>query len=586
MGSRARGLFASGLLAALAALLAAAVASGVGAQQAIQEWGVPTASSQPTNLAMDGSGNVWFTELAGNKIGKITPNGIIQEFNITTADSQPWGIAVDATGRVWFTESAGNKIGNLTGGLFGEDNVRTGNSQPRGLAVDSAGNVWFAESNANNIGKFTPSTSQFTEYTIPTPNSQPWGVALDSAGNVWFTERTANKIGKMTPGGQFSEFSIPTSASGPTGIVVDASGNVWFAEYDGNKIGMMNPAANFSEYALPTSNTKPTWLALDKMGGLWYAGSNSNSFGRVFSGSATQYGLPSANSGPTGIVVSDGGDVWIAEQSVNKIAKAGAYAPIYTPTPVPPTFTPQPTPTLAPHDERYFGATGFRIDNDVFWDYFNKRGGLRTFGYPVSRTFRFQGFTVQFFQRGILQLGPDGTARTLNLLDSGLMPYTRINGSTFPAPDQSLAVAAPVAGTPDYDVRVQEFIRNFAPNQFEGMSVNFFQAFQNTVTLQDAFPGGGGNPSLLPLLNLELWGLPTSRPQRDPNNGNFVYLRFQRGIMHFDATTGATQGLLLGDYLKAIITGQNLPADLAAQAAGSVFYRQYNPSNPNWVDRP
>ncbi len=88
------------------------------------------------------------------------------------------------------------------------------------------------------------------------------------------------------------------------------------------------------------------------------------------------------------------------------------------------------------------------------------------------------------------------------------------------------------------------------------------------------------------LLNLELWGLPTSKPAFDPSNGSFVYQRFQRGIMHYDAATGATQGLLLADYLKSIVTGKNLPIDLEGQAKESVFYRQYDSSKPGHLARP
>src|SRR5581483_10188973 len=76
-----------------------------------------------------------------------------------------------------------------------------------------------------------------------------------------------------------------------------------------------------------------------------------------------------------------------------------------------PTATPNPT---TPHDNRFFSQTGFRVDNDTFWDYFNARGGLPTFGYPTSRTFQFLGFTTQFFQRRIMQIGPNGQARLLN----------------------------------------------------------------------------------------------------------------------------------------------------------------------------
>ena len=39
---------------------------------------------------------------------------------------------------------------------------------------------------------------------------------------------------------------------------------------------------------------------------------------------------------------------------------------------------------------------------------------MNIFGEPVSRTFTLQGFTVQFFQRGIVQLDAGGRPRLLN----------------------------------------------------------------------------------------------------------------------------------------------------------------------------
>src|SRR5690349_21873485 len=96
------------------------------------------------------------------------------------------------------------------------------------------------------------------------------------------------------------------------------------------------------------------------------------------------------------------------------------------------------TATIAQGDPRFFSQTNFRVDNDAFWDFFQHRGGVRTFGYPVSRTFKLDGFPVQIYQRVVMQLWPDGGVHTLNLLDQGLLPYTRINGSTFPATDPAL----------------------------------------------------------------------------------------------------------------------------------------------------
>jgi hypothetical protein len=234
----------------------------------------------------------------------------------------------------------------------------------------------------------------------------------------------------------------------------------------------------------------------------------------------------------------------------------------------------------AQQDDRYFKDTGFRIDNDKIWDYFNKRGGKRSFGLPTSRTFQFLGAPTQFFQRQVLQVGGNGV-QTLNLLEKGLLPYTTMSGSTFPAEDPSVVSAAPKAGSPTYGDDVSTYLDKYAPDTWEGEPVKFSETFAKTVTLADAFPDGGGNAGLLTLLNLEIWGLPTSKPARDPANGNFIYLRFQRGIMHYDAGCKCTQGLLLADYLKAIITGNNLPDDLAAQAADSPLLGQYDMSVHN-----
>src|ERR1043166_6976133 len=58
--------------------------------------------------------------------------------------------------------------------------------------------------------------------------------------------------------------------------------------------------------------------------------------------------------------------------------------------------------------------------------------------------------------------------------------------------------------------------------------------------------------------------------------------------MHFDKGCGCTQGLLLADYLKSLLTGQNLPPDLAqqAQADHSRFLNQYAPGQPLSIARP
>ncbi|MBV9582621.1 MAG: hypothetical protein JO057_28895, partial [Chloroflexi bacterium] len=227
-------------------------------------------------------------------------------------------------------------------------------------------------------------------------------------------------------------------------------------------------------------------------------------------------------------------------------------------------------------------------DQDAFWDYFQKRGGVNTFGYPVSQTFTLLGTRVQMFQRLVMQLHADGSVGTLNLLDAGLLPFTHINGSTFPAPDPSFASQTPPPTDPNYLSTVIRFVQANAPDSFDGHQVNFSQTFFNTVPVAGAFPDGPPDDAtpLLAGFDLEMWGLPTSPPTYDPTNRNFIYQRFQRGIMHYDGGCNCTHGLLLADYLKSLLLNQNLPSDLAADARGSSLLAQWAPGMPYAMARP
>jgi hypothetical protein len=257
---------------------------------------------------------------------------------------------------------------------------------------------------------------------------------------------------------------------------------------------------------------------------------------------------------------------------------------------VAPTSTPQAAPPLT-RDARYFNETRFRIDDDAIYSYFQARGAVETFGFPVSRTFTFLGCSVQIFQRQIAQRCAGGGVALMNVLDPEIFPYTRVNGSIFPPPDEALKNSTPPVGSPNYSTAILQFVRDNAPDQAFGQPVNFGQTFFSSVTPQQA---GTTDPNLLGLFSLEIWGAPISRPAQDPGNSNFIYQRFQRGIMHYTVNQG-TRGILLADYVKQIMIGPtlpaggnnpNLPTDLAQQAQGSRFFDQYCPGGTRWLCRP
>lgn len=247
--------------------------------------------------------------------------------------------------------------------------------------------------------------------------------------------------------------------------------------------------------------------------------------------------------------------------------------------PSPPASASPPKAPAVTHDQRYFSETGYRIDDDPIWSYFVARGRVPVFGFPVSRTFELLGCSVQVFQRQVAQNCAGRGVALMNLLDPDIFPYDQVNGSTLPSAEPALKAETPEVGSPGYAAEIVNFVRANSPDTFEGQGVGFSKTFFGLIT-----PAIAGSDN--PLFNLEVWGAPISHPRRDPGNSNFVYQRFQRGVMHFDATTGHTQGLLLADYLKAILRARDLPADLTQSARASKYFAQYCPTSPHWLCRP
>jgi hypothetical protein len=191
---------------------------------------------------------------------------------------------------------------------------------------------------------------------------------------------------------------------------------------------------------------------------------------------------------------------------------------------------------------------------------------------------------VQIFQRQIAQHCSGQGVNLMNVLDPEIFPYTSVNGSTFPAAEESVKIATPRVSYPDYATAILDFVRASAPDEWNGQPVRFGSTFFGLITTEMA---GTEDPNLLGLMNLEAWGAPISRPMSDPTNPSFIYQRFQRGIMHYDASNGVARGILLADYVKQILrNATELPADLRMQAQGSHYFAQYCPGNTNWLCRP
>jgi hypothetical protein len=383
----------------------------------------------------------------------------------------------------------------------------------------------------------------------------------------------------VNDGGSFSlSFSVPNVQPGQYGMLAKgaASGFTATAAFSINQ-GVAALSFSAPQAAPATSLTVTgTGFQPGETVQFWFNGAVVGSATADTKGSpAVTFVVPTLDAGAYDVTATGQTSNVTVTSSYTVLATAATpvanAAPTATPTPQPAAApAPAPAPIVnAPaivHDDRYFSQTGYRVDNDEVWSFFNQYGGITTFGYPTSRMMTFLGCPVQMFQRQIIQDCPGQGAALINMLDPEIFPYTQVNGSTFPGPDATLKNNTPPVGSPSYATDISSFVSQNVPDAFNGQPVNFLQTFN----------ADGG---------LAIWGAPISNPASDPANSNFVYQRFQRGVMHYIAGTG-TESILLADYLKAIIMNQNVPPDLLQQSRETRFFNQYCPGQPISLCRP
>ncbi len=291
----------------------------------INEYSIPTISSQPIGIATGPDGALWFAESNGNNIGRISIAGSFTKYTIPTASSAPVDITPGPDGALWFVESTGNNIGRITtAGTITEYLIPTANSIPQAITAGPDGALWFAESLgiANKIGRITTSGT-ITEYSIPTGSSYTAAITAGPDGALWFAEQQGNKIGRITTAGVINEYTIPTSESVPAGITAGPDGALWFTELGSNKIGRVTTAGAFTEYPVPTSFSQPYFIATGADGALWFTERAGNKIGRITTaGIVNEYAPPTASSQPNGITAGPDGALWFTEFGTNKIGQA------------------------------------------------------------------------------------------------------------------------------------------------------------------------------------------------------------------------------------------------------------------------
>jgi len=181
----------------------------------------PGSKSAPIFLSRGPDGTMWCTELEGNAIDRIAPDGEVTRFAIPTANSRPIGVIPGPDGRsMWFSEEASHKIGRI-----GPDGAITEflvpQTQPNmllaSLAFDREGHLWtqtYVDGNRpspegpdylvkidrsiRDAGASGTTPVRVTRHEVPSRKTIMHRIIAGPDGNIWFTERAADKLGKMT----------------------------------------------------------------------------------------------------------------------------------------------------------------------------------------------------------------------------------------------------------------------------------------------------------------------------------------------------------------------------------------------------
>jgi polysaccharide biosynthesis protein PslG len=123
-------------------------------------------------------------------------------------------------------------------------------------------------------------------------------------------------------------------------------------------------------------------------------------------------------------------------------------------------------PSRPPRVEAVTRYAGFSVANAQFQEYLAQNGGIETVGQPVSREFDLLGSPTQIFQRRILQLGEDGSVRTLSLDQLRISPGGEQNIGELV---RSVLIGQGLSSSQENSLRDSPALRQYDPSQSHGL---------------------------------------------------------------------------------------------------------------------
>ncbi len=299
-------------------------------------------------IAVDGNGNLYFSDTLGSWVRKVTPAGIITTIAGTGSNGYsgdgvpargaqlngPTGIAVDGLGNVYIADTNNVRIrmistagtistlaGSGSGGFSGDAGpaVKAQFYRLFGIAVDGAGNLFIADTYNARIrevaggiintvaGNGTEGFGGDRGQALAAMMNDPVGVAVDGAGNILIADQNNYRIRRVSSGGittlagtgmlSYSGDGGPATAAQmnqPAGIAVDGSGNIYVVDSSNSRVRIISAGGVITTFA--------------GTGAAGYSGDNGQATGAQLNN-------------PWGVAVDGGGNVYISDTFNSVIRK-------------------------------------------------------------------------------------------------------------------------------------------------------------------------------------------------------------------------------------------------------------------------
>ena len=242
--------------------------------------------NRPTGITIQGSDTIYFTEVPSPGVGGGL-NGVkklmLGSSVITTlhqGEPEPTNLALDKHGNLYWTcKSAGVILEQSANGVVTAP-LLTGLSQPSGIAVDREGNVFFTEIPTPGVGGGLNRVSMFDGTTITVLHMgepEPTDITVSKEGELYWTCKSAGVILEQDEDGNTSV--LLAGLNRPVGIALDHKGrNLYWTEVptpgvggpgSGNKVWELD-LESMTKSLVHGGDPQPTDITVARNGNLYW----------------------------------------------------------------------------------------------------------------------------------------------------------------------------------------------------------------------------------------------------------------------------------------------------------------------------